>query len=79
MPSKKRQPIPIKINQSPKSNKRPPLSINLPPARQTLTNKRPPLPITLPASTIPPKKTPATGQWLRRHSPVYLSLLDTLP
>lgn len=79
MSSKKRPPIPVKISQSPKSNKRPSLTINLPPAQQMLTNKRPPLPITLPASTPLLKKNQATGQWLRRHSPVYLSLLDTLP
>lgn len=77
MPSQKRKPIPVKLNQTPNSSKRPPLPVNLPPINNNSAGKRAPLPVTLP--TKPVKPTSSTGQWLRPHSPVYLSLLDTLP
>lgn len=78
MPPKKRKPIPVILDQRPNSGKRPPLPVNLPPVINHTNSKRPPLPVTLPTKQ-PVKTTPSSGQWLRPHSPVYLSLLDTLP
>lgn len=77
MPSQKRKPISVKLNQTPNSGKRLPLPVNLPPVNNNSAGKRAPLPVTLPAKVVKP--IPSTGQWLRPHSPVYLSLLDTLP